>query len=200
MTRWTAEEDAQLCALYRTQSAGAIAERMARSRASVKNRIHKLGLRKPQGHTNTGCFKPGQRAWNKGMKGLQIGGVATRFQPGQRGGRAAELHQPIGAERISKDGYLQRKTNDDMPFHKRWRFVHVILWEQAHGPVPAGHTIAFINGDRADLRLENLECIHRRELMRRNTVHNHPPELRQVIRLKGAISKRIATRLKKEAA
>jgi hypothetical protein len=34
--------------------------------------------------------------------------------------------------------------------------------------------------------------------MQRNTVHNYPEELRQVIRLKGAITKRIATRTRKE--
>lgn len=34
--------------------------------------------------------------------------------------------------------------------------------------------------------------------MRRNTVHNYPREIVQVIRLKGAISRRISTRQKKE--
>lgn len=73
-----------------------------------------------------------------------------------------------------------------------------MLWEAAHGPVPAGHALAFVNGDKTDIRLDNLECISRRELMARNTVHNYPPELRQIIRLKGAITKRIATRSRKE--
>lgn len=128
MKPWTAAEDAILTELYRQLSAGEMAARMDRSRASIKNRVHQLGLR------------------------------------------------------------------------KRWRFVHVMLWEEANGPVPAGHTIAFRNGDKTDIRLENLECISRRELMRRNTVHNYPPELVQVMRLKGAITKRIATRQKKEQA
>lgn len=200
MKPWTAAEDAILTELYRQLSDGEIATRMDRSRASIKNRVHQLGLRKPDGHTNAGCFIAGQPPWNKGMKGLQIGGVATRFKPGHLGGRAALIKQPIGAERLSKEGYLQRKINDDPVFHKRWRFVHVILWEEANGPVPAGHNIAFRNGDKTDIRLENLECISRRELMRRNTVHNYPPELVQVMRLKGAITKRIATRAKKEQA
>lgn len=200
MKPWTAAEDAILTELYRQFSAGEIAARMDRSRASIKGRLNVLGLKKPPGHTNPGRFVSGQPSWNKGMKGLQIGGVATQFKPGHLGGRAALIKQPIGAERISKDGYLQRKVNDDPVFHRRWRFVHVMLWEAAHGPVPAGHALAFKNGDKTDIRLDNLECISRRELMRRNTVHNYPPELVQVMRLKGAITKRIATRQKKEQA
>lgn len=199
MKPWSPAEDAILTELYRQFSAGEIAERMDRSKASIKGRVNMLGLKKPEGQTNTGRFQPGTTSWNKGMKGLQIGGIATRFKPGHLGGRAALIKQPIGAERLSKEGYLQRKVNDDPVFYKRWRFVHLMLWEDANGPVPAGHTVAFKNGDKTDIRLDNLECISRRELMRRNTVHNYPPELRQVIRLKGAITKRIATRQKKEA-
>lgn len=198
MNHWSPEEDAILTELYRQFSAGEIGQRMGRTRQSIKGRVHVLGLKKPEGVTNAGRFAAGHPTWNKGMKGLQIGGVETQFKPGHLGGRAALIKQPIGAERISKDGYLQRKVNDDPVFYKRWRFVHVMLWEAEHGPVPAGHALAFKNGDKTDIRLDNLECISRRELMRRNTVHNYPKELVQVIRLKGAITKRIATRTRKE--
>lgn len=187
-----------LVELYRTLSAGQIAGRVGRSRPAVKNRVNQLGLKKPEGATNAGSFLPGKPAWNKGMKGISLGGEAGWFKPGHRAGRAEELYQPIGTERISRDGYRQRKVNDDMPLHKRWRGVHLIEWEAVNGPLPEGRVITFRNGDKTDCRLENLVCIHRRELMQRNTVHNYPPELRQVIRLKGAISRRIATLSKKE--
>jgi hypothetical protein len=49
----------------------------------------------------------------------------------------------------------------------------------------------FINGNRDDLRIENLDCLPRRELMRRNSVHNLPKELVQVVRLKGALQRKI---------
>jgi len=197
-TRWTEAEDTMLRELYLTLSAGQIALRMGRTMPGVKNRINHLRLKKPAGITNPGCFIAGQAAWNKGMKGLSLGGEAGWFKPGNRSGRAIEIYQPIGTERISKDGYRQRKINDAMPLHKRWRGVHIIEWEAINGPLPKGHALTFINGDKTDCRLDNLVCITRRELMLRNTVHNYPPELRQVIRLKAAISKRIATRIKKE--
>lgn len=191
MKHWTTQDEATLAALYQTMSVGQLAAHMNRTRASIKGRISKLGLKKPAGFGNTGRFLPGHKSWNKGMKGLDTGGSAGRFKPGHLGGRAAELKQPIGAESYSKDGYLQRKVSNDSVFYKRWKFVHIIVWEQAHGPVPQGDVIAFINGDKADLRIDNLECISRREIMRRNTVHNYPDELRKVMRLKATITRRI---------
>lgn len=197
--RWTLEADARLTDLYQTLSAGEIGKLMGRTRTSIKGRVHVLGLKKPEGITNSGRFQPGQVSWNKG-KQFDSGGRSheTRFKPGHRGGRALENYLPVGSERITKDGYIQRKVNDGAVFYKRWRFVHVLVWEAAHGPVPKGYVISFKNGKKDDTRLENLQLLHRRDLMQRNTVHNYPEDLRQVIRLKGAISKRIATRIKKE--
>jgi hypothetical protein len=189
---WTPEADAQLAELYKTLSAGEIGKLMGRTRTSIKGRVHVLGLKKPEGVTNSGRFQPGQSSWNKG-KQFDSGGRSheTRFQPGHRGGRALERYLPVGSERITKDGYIQRKVSDDAVFYKRWRFVHVLVWEAANGPVPKGHVVTFKNGKRDDTRLENLQLLHRRVLMQRNTVHNYPEELRQDIRLKGVVSRKI---------
>lgn len=200
MKHWTPDDDATLAELYPTMSAGEIGKIMGRTRTSIKGRVNVLGLKKPEGATNSGRFVAGGTSWNKG-KQFDSGGRSheTRFKPGHRGGRALERYLPVGSERVTKDGYIQRKISDEPTFYKRWRFVHVLTWEAAHGAVPQGHVVTFKNGDVTDCRrVENLELLHRRELMARNTVHNYPPELRQVIRLKGAISKRIATRIKKE--
>lgn len=37
--------------------------------------------------------------------------------------------------------------------------LHVWIWEQLNGPVPAGHMIDHVNGIRWDCRLDNLRCI-----------------------------------------
>lgn len=196
---WTPEADAELTELYKTLIASEIGLRMGRTRCAIKGRVIKLDLKKPAGATNHGRFMPGQPSWNKGKK-FDSGGRSheTRFKPGQRSGRALERYLPVGSERITKDGYIQIKVNEDATFYKRWRFVHVLTWEAAHGPVPKGHVVSLKNRDPADgRRLENLELIHRRELMQRNTVHNYPEELVKVIRLKGAISRKI-NRINKE--
>jgi len=137
-------------------------------------------------------FKPGHVPANKGLRrpGYAPGRMREgQFKKGERRGRAAEVYQPIGTERISRDGYLERKINEERPFQKRWRAVHLLEWEETHGPVPPGHAVAFKNGDKTDIRLDNLELITRAELMRRNIVHNLPPELKTVIQLSGALKR-----------
>lgn len=77
---------------------------------------------------------------------------------------------------------------------QRWKAVHRLLWVERHGPVPAGHVVVFRNGDKTDLRLENLECVSRREQMARNTVHNYPKEIAQLMQLRGALNRKINNR------
>jgi hypothetical protein len=49
----------------------------------------------------------------------------------------------------------------------------------------------FKNGNKQDVRIENLEMISRQELMRRNTIHRYPPALKEVIRLAGKLKRTI---------
>lgn len=192
---WTPAEDAELTRLYACHRVGEIARAMNRTPGAIKNRVHKIGIKKPAGHSNAGRFNKGDQPWNKGIP--YDGGPnsrATRFKPGHR---PANWY-PVGHERISADGYRERKISDTGITRHDYVPLHLLLWREHHGDIPARHAVVFKNKDRADIRIDNLECISRRELMARNTVHNYPPELRQVIRLKGAISKRIGTRERKE--
>ena len=59
--------------------------------------------------------------------------------------------------------------------------VHLLVWEAAHGPIPAHHAIIFLDGDKKNITLGNLELVTRTELMRRNTIHNRGPEIAQLI-------------------
>ena len=100
------------------------------------------------------------------------------------------MWQPVGATRI-KDGYLERKINDGMPIHRRWRGEHLVIWEAVNGPLPKGHAIVFRDGERTHITLENLELVSRRELMRRNTVHRWGEEIARLVQLKGAITRQL---------
>jgi hypothetical protein len=215
MTRrpWTPAELQHLLRDYPDTPTAELAERLGRTVTQVHGKAWRLGLRKSDafltspasgriepGDTRgvSGRFRKGQASWNKGRKGFDAGGRSheTRFKPGHRAGRAAERYQPIGSERVTKDGYLQRKVNDDRPFQRRWKMVHRLVWEEHHGPVPKGYAIGFLNGDKQDCRIENLALISRRDLMKRNTVHNLPKELAEVVQLKGALQRQINKRLK----
>ncbi|MCQ4165103.1 HNH endonuclease signature motif containing protein [Tahibacter harae] len=156
-------------------------------------------LRRGDGTGSATRFRPGQEPWNTGKKGWQAGGrsVQTQFKPGHRSGRAAAIYQPVGAERISKDGIRQRKVNDDMPFQGRWKAVHAINWEAANGPIPKGYLVVFRDGNRDNVALENLELISRSENLRRNSLHRFPKELVSLCQLKGAVTRQLNKRARK---
>jgi rhodanese-related sulfurtransferase len=146
-------------------------------------------------------FRKGQVPPNKGLRrpGWAPGRMAsTQFKSGQRSGVAAKLYKPIGTERISKDGYLERKIHDGMPLQSRWRAVHLITWEAKNGPMPDGHCVCFRDGNRMNFAEDNLELISRAERMRRNSYHfNYPKEVGQLIQLKGALQRKLNRRSQK---
>lgn len=96
----------------------------------------------------------------------------------------------VGDERWQK-GYLERKVADCTAEHSGWVTVHVLLWREAHGPVPAGHRVCFRDGDRTNITLGNLELVSFAETMRRNSIHNLSPELFGAIHLLGQFKRRI---------
>lgn len=188
-----------------------IAAMLARTLTTVYQCAHRLGLAKSQefylspasgrtcGRQGLGTrFAKGSEPWNKGQH-YDAGGRSylTRFQPGVRRGVAVKLYKPIGTERMSKDGYLERKVNDGMPLQRRWRAVHLIEWEAVNGPLPNGHAIAFKDGNKTNRALDNLECISRADLMRRNTYHRYPQPIPQIIQLRGALQRQINRREKR---
>lgn len=152
---------------------------------------------------NATSFKPGNVPWNKGTHFVAGGrSEETRFKKGNMSGAAQHNYVPIGTMRVTKDGYLERKFTDDptlMPV-RRWKAVHRIVWEQVHGPIPAGYIVVFRHGMKtaveAEISIDRMECITRAENMRRNTVWR--TELGKLYQLKGAIMRQV-NRIKKEA-
>lgn len=97
---------------------------------------------------------------------------ATQFKPGS----LPHNTKPIGYERLSKSGYIEVKVKmrpTALPDGKRCNdnFVpkHKLVWEAANGPVPDDCVIAFKDGNRQNVSLENLACITRKQ----NAVLNH---------------------------
>lgn len=106
-------------------------------------------------------FKKGERAWNKGMKGLSIGGKETWFKKGNK----PDNYRPVGSERTCpKNGYTVVKVQDEGRYQDRWKHKHVVLWEKVNGKVPDDHVIIFLDGNNGNMNMENLEMISRSEL------------------------------------
>lgn len=212
---WTPAEDTAIRDLYPTQSAYEIGEILNRSARMIWNRASELGIKKPReaiaerarkrsNDPNHGSratrFQPGLTPWNKG-KPFHAGGrsVDTQFKPGKpRTGKAAALYRHVGSLRINADGYIDRKINDDKPYYKRWKGEHLVIWEAANGPVPAGCAVIFKDGNKRNFDLDNLELITRREMMLRNTVHRHGPEIAGLSQLRGALKRQINRRARRE--
>lgn len=208
---WSEEDIAWLVALYPDIRTDMVAEALGRRLNQCHGMANKLGLKKSAEYLaspdacrlrrddNPGIpyrFKPGIVPWNKGTHFTAGGRSAeTRFKKGQR----PHTWKPIGSLRTSKEGYLQRKMTDTGYPPRDWVSLHVLLWCERHGPVPAGHKLRFRNGDKTDIRLDNLELVTDAENMRRNSYHtNYPPEIRQAIQLRGALVRKINRRKKHE--
>lgn len=209
---WSEDDVATLRARYPHESTLKTAQAMGRSWRSVNYKAFKLGLRKTAEYMRTesscfgagrqspetGRFKKGQKAWNAGMKGLDIGSKATRFQKGNASGRARQLYRPIGSERVTVDGYLEIKVNDGESMRERWVQAHRLVWQAAHGPIPPGHFVSFRDGDKTNRALDNLELVTPAQMLARNSVHRLPPELAALCQLKGALQRQINRRLNRE--
>ncbi len=205
---WTPMEDVLLRDIYPDVPTGDLAAFMGLQAHQVYARAALLGVKKSaqylatensgrvargRQHPNMVAqhFRPGFVPWNKGMKGLVIGGVATQFKPGQK----PHTWMPVGSLRIC-DGQLQRKMTDlPGPNHVRWFPVPRLVWEATHGPVPRGHVVTFKPGQQTTvlelITLDRLECISRAELARRNHPRNKHPELARLVQLKGAITRQV---------
>lgn len=151
----------------------AFVERFARDDVSLIN-LHSLRKRKGWSTGRTGCFEKGQEPPNKGKKcapgtgGRHPNARKTQFQKGQRTGIAQKNYKPIGYERITEDGYRERKINDDLPFKNRWQLVQRIEWEAVNGPIPDGYALKCLDGDKLNCDPSNWEPVHRGVLARLN--------------------------------
>jgi len=129
----------------------------------IKAFVHNRGITSGR----TGQFLRGHRPWNTGTKGLTAANK-TSFKKGD----APPNRKPIGSERIeSKEGFILMKVPERDPytgFPTRYKHKHVYVYEQAHGPVPEGMVVAFINGDKTRCELNNLMLISRAELLNLN--------------------------------
>lgn len=111
-----------------------------------------------------GYYKKGEIPWNKGLKGY-MGPNKTSFKKGN----VPSNYRPVGSERVDKkDGYTLIKVQDHGTWPERWRHKHVVIWEEANGPVPDGYVVLFGDGDKSNISLDNLILVSRAQLARLN--------------------------------
>lgn len=122
---------------------------VAQIRAYRKN--HKL----PSG---VDCrFQKGYVPANKGKKGVWAPGCEKGWF---KKGHAPHNTVPVGTILTKADGYLWKKI-DDKPggWLQNWRQLHLLTWEEHHGPIPESCRIIFKDGDRMNCAIENLAMV-----------------------------------------
>lgn len=190
---WKPYEDQVMRALYPDTANAQLASLLDRSEPAIRNRSVTLGIKKTaafserQKHLTQ--FKKGFTPWNKGKKFPGTGrSLETQFQKGHK----PSNWKPIGSERISKEGYLQRKMTDTGVTRKDFVPAHHLVWVEHTGQqVPKGYALTFKDGNKTNLNISNLELLSRADLMRRNSIITLPPEVRKQVHLVCGFKRRL---------
>lgn len=132
-------------------------------------------LRKRRGWKTgrTGHFAKGQEPMNKGQRCPE--GVGGRHPNARRSqfkkGQEPHNTKHLGHERLNVDGYIEisiAETNPHTGYERRYVHKHVHLWEGLNGPVPDGHCLKSLDGDKTNTDPSNWVAIPRGVLPRLN--------------------------------
>lgn len=190
---WTDKEEQYLIANYATTNNKDLAKILGKNNIEkVTAKAFKLGLKKSKEFLSeqrkttgqSGHFKKGMTPHNKGKKlsdATKAKLAKTMFKSGNRPHNA----QTVGIEREDKDGYLMVKIAEPSV----WQYKHHIAFGE---PVPKGHKVIFIDGNKRNFGKDNLQLVSNAELMNRNTMHRYPPELVQLLKTLSKLKKRVS--------
>lgn len=146
------------------------------------------GMRKRMGWRTgrTGQFAPGAAPWSKGRKiGNNPGSARTQFKKGH----LPRTWRGAGHEATDAFGYVWMIVDDTNPYTgaaTRRVPKHKWLWEKKNGPVPKGHALKCLDGNKANTSPSNWEAVPRGLLPRLNgkcgrDYDNAPAELKPTI-------------------
>jgi len=139
----------------------------------IKNLIHRMGIKKGK---NKSCFKKGQKAWNKGLKGVN-GFSSTRFDGSNK--------YPDGTVVTCKwDGTLKKLIyikGKRIPYH---RYVYLKANPDFKG------VVKFKDGNYLNCELSNLYGISSAENMLKNSVPSGTAR-RKSIQIRAGMNRRL---------
>jgi hypothetical protein len=176
--KWTERQVAYLIRHYADRDTDVLCQRLRRKPEQIYAKAQALGLRKPRDYSvragRIGAQHPkaiahrfvkGQEPANKGKRieeFMTADGIRRSSQTRFKKGQLPHNTKPIGYERVDENGYVYLKVSMEHKMVLKHRYV----WEQANGPIPDGHNIAFRDGNRQNCDLSNLYLISREEAAR----------------------------------
>lgn len=189
---WTDDEEQYLIANYANTSNIELAKMLGKKDANaIGAKASHLKLRKSGQFLRESCkartkgqFKKGLIPHNKGKKLSQETKEKLKPTMFKRGNRPHNA-QPVGTETKDKDGYVWVKIAEP----SEWKLKHHIAFGE---PVPTGHKVIFLDGNKYNFERGNLQLVSNAELMNRNTMHRYPPELVRLLKTLNKLKKRVA--------
>lgn len=113
-----------------------------------------------------GRFKKGHVPHTKGKKWdeyMPAESQARSRMTTYKNGHVSDNWEPVGTISRTTDGYLIKKVSNEGIQRERWKFLHRLIWEEAHGPIPPGTLITFKDGNKENCELENLMAVDQAE-------------------------------------
>lgn len=113
-------------------------------------------FRAATGYNKASTFTRGTEPWNKGVKGLHLS-PATEFKKG----RVSLRHLPVGSIRVREDKNGKQRSHIKVAEPNKWELLAVVVYERAHGPVPAGMVVHHRDRDSLNDDINNLQAMTR---------------------------------------
>lgn len=183
---WTTAELQYLKDHYELNTTRHLQEVLNRSRGAINLKAGQLGLRKHPSCCNR--FPKGLIPHNKG-KAMQASTKDKLRHTWFTQGHLPHNTRHDGYLRRQKDGYWYIRLQI-----KQWRPYHVYLYEQHHQIQVNNrtHIVRFIDGNKDNLAIQNLQLISRSDNMRLNTIHRYPTPIKEAIHAHAKLLRKIA--------
>lgn len=193
-------KDAIIRKYYLTIPEKTLAAKIGRSNTYVKGRLKAMKLKVPRAiiekRKRDSQIKPGSVPPNKGKKIHEYMSASairksakTRFKKG---------HTPINTKFDGAITIRHSHKQRNAPAYAwirlskgKWEMLHVWLWKKHNGRIPKGYIVVFKDKNTMNVDIKNLEMITLEENMKRNTIHNMPPELKDIALLIGRLTRKM---------
>jgi hypothetical protein len=205
--RLTSQQVQEIIRRYPDEKAADIAKDYGVSTRTVFKTASRYGVHKSEAFRNSpasGRIQKGQHLssatqFKKGQEGLTKGKkMAAIIKNKQKLANWREKclwkkgHKPYNT---GKNGEVRWRKNPGYYFirieENHWEFYHRYVWVKHHGTIPAGYNIVFADGNHKNCNIENLICLSNADLTKRNSIHNLPEEVKDLIYLRRELNRAI---------
>lgn len=113
-------------------------------------------------YKTTGILLSKQQVKDQKRRFKLTSGVDAGFKKGHKAtgkpfkkGNIPHNHKPIGYEFLRSDGYIEIKVAEP----NTWKLKHLYIYEKYKGKIPEGYNIIFLDQDKTNFNLDNLELV-----------------------------------------